>query len=546
MFRLPAVFQLIISLFLHTHDNEDLLDQQFTAKSPWNSHNRAPTVRQVDLVVQNEDISPDGFLRSGVLVGDSFPGPLIRGIKGDRFRINVTNLLTDNETMEASTSIHWHGIHQTHTNWEDGSAGVTQCPIPSKHSFVYEFDVHHQAGTFWYHSHYSTQYCDGLRGPFVVYDPDDPHRHLYDVDDENTIITLADWYHLTSRLAMPPNSLPPLADSILINGRGRSPEGPKTPLAVINVEYGKRYRLRLIQMACDPNFNFTIDDHEMTIIEADSIATKPYTVDFLPIYAGQRYSLVLHANQPIDNYWIRANPNTVRAESGFRNSINSAILRYTGAPPMEPSPRRYPQARKPLVETSLKSLMNTKPPGQPYPGGADITINLQMAFDFETFLFTVNGAVFDAPKVPVILQILSGAENADLLLPKGSVYVLPPNKVVELSIPGTIEDLGGPHPFHLHGHDFYVIKPAYTNEYNFEDPVRRDTLNTGFEDSNATVRFTTDNAGPWFLHCHVDWHLEMGLAVVFAEDTRGTKIQSAHVPDTWRELCMDYDAVKKS
>lgn len=55
-------------------------------------------------------------------------------------------------------------------------------------------------GTFWYHSHLSTQYCDGLRGPFVVYDPNDPHASLYDVDDESTVITLADWYHTLARL----------------------------------------------------------------------------------------------------------------------------------------------------------------------------------------------------------------------------------------------------------------------------------------------------------------------------------------------------------
>lgn len=28
----------------------------------------------------------------------------------------------------------------------------------------------------------------------------------------------------------------------------------------------------------------------------------------------------------------------------------------------------------------------------------------------------------------------------------------------------------------------------------------------------------TDNPGPWFLHCHIDPHLEVGLAVVLAED----------------------------
>ncbi len=26
-------------------------------------------------------------------------------------------------------------------------------------------------------------------------DPEDPHLSLYDVDDESTVITLADWYH---------------------------------------------------------------------------------------------------------------------------------------------------------------------------------------------------------------------------------------------------------------------------------------------------------------------------------------------------------------
>ena len=55
-------------------------------------------------------------------------------------------------------------------------------------------------GTFWYHSHLSTQYCDGLRGAMVVYDPEDPHADLYDVDDESTVITLTEWYHTAARL----------------------------------------------------------------------------------------------------------------------------------------------------------------------------------------------------------------------------------------------------------------------------------------------------------------------------------------------------------
>ena len=29
-------------------------------------------------------------------------------------------------------------------------------------------------------------------------DPKDPHKSLYDVDDESTIISLSDWYHFAS------------------------------------------------------------------------------------------------------------------------------------------------------------------------------------------------------------------------------------------------------------------------------------------------------------------------------------------------------------
>lgn len=60
---------------------------------------------------------------------------------------------------------------------------------------------------------------------------------------------------------------------------------------------------------------------------------------------------------------------------------------------------------------------------------------------------------------------------------------------------------------HLHGHSFDVVRVAGSDEYNYDNPVRRDVVNIGTASDNVTVRFTTDNAGPWFLHCHIDWHL---------------------------------------
>ena len=118
--------------------------------------------------------------------------------KGEGFAINVVNELTDPE-MWLSTSVvctedsirkrrshllqHWHGIVQNGTNYVDGTSFVTQCPISQNNSFLHRFEAKNQAGTYWYHSHYSSQTCDGLRGPLVIYDPNDPYRQLYDVDD---------------------------------------------------------------------------------------------------------------------------------------------------------------------------------------------------------------------------------------------------------------------------------------------------------------------------------------------------------------------------
>jgi iron transport multicopper oxidase len=60
--------------------------------------------------------------------------------------------------------------------------------------------------------------------------------------------------------------------------------------------------MRMISMSCDPHFLFQIDGHSMTVIEVDGISHQPYTVDSIDIYAGQRYSFVLTANRPVDNY----------------------------------------------------------------------------------------------------------------------------------------------------------------------------------------------------------------------------------------------------
>ncbi|KAF9237146.1 laccase B [Melanogaster broomeanus] len=487
-----------------------------------------------ELKIENAVISPDGFGRNSIVVNGISPGMVLTATKGERFRIKVNNLLTD-EIMNKSTSIHWHGILQQHNNAMDGVAFVNQCPIAPGNSFTYSFTSADQAGTFWYHSHVRIQYCEGLRGALVIYDPHDPYLSLYDVDDASTIITLADWSATT----------PP--DSLAINGVGRYFGGPSTPLSVINVVKGKRYRIRLINMACTPDYLFSIDSHTFTVIEADGELTRPLVVDSIPISVGQRYSFILEANQTVDNYFIRVNPTSYT--SNFSNGLNSAILRYSGAPIEDPPTRTWPLAN-PLVESNLHPLSDPGAPGAPGVGKADINLNLVGHFNETSGKFDINGVTYLPPTIPVLLQILSGALTAAQLQPQGSVYTLPPNKVVEVSFPGTFL-INQSHPFHLHGHTFHVVRSAGTADYNYVNPVIRDTVASGGLSDNVTVRFTTDNSGPWFLH----W----GLAIVFVEDAPGTAMSNPvnsnkHGPSGfgecalivlaghWSKLCPIYDS----
>jgi iron transport multicopper oxidase len=498
---------------------------------------QAATVRRT-LNIVNREFAPDGFSRPTVLANGIYPGPLITGNKGDNFKLNVANRLTDNRMLR-STSIHWHGFFQAGTSWADGPSFVNQCPIAANHSFLYDFNVPDQAGTFWYHSHLSTQYCDGLRGAFIVYDPRDPLRRLYDVDDASTVITLTDWYHVPA----PSAGKFPTPDSTLINGKGRFNNAgnvdTSVELAVVSVRRGTRYRMRLVSLSCDPNYIFSIDNHMMTIIEADGILTDPLTVDSIQIFAAQRYSFILNANQAVGNYWIRAQPNL--GDGTFVNGLNSAILRYNGAPRVEPTTPEVPSVN-PMREENLHTFRTANPgaPGGPAPGAVDVPINLDLQFDLTALEFTVNSFTYRSPSVPVLLQILSGASDPRDFLPEGSVISLPGNSVVEVSIPGGV--IGGGHPFHLHGHVFDVIRSAGSTTYNYVNPVKRDVVNIGVLGDNVTIRFVTDNPGPWFLHCHIDWHLDVGLAVVFAEDVPRIP-ETNPVPDAWKELCPIYDSL---
>lgn len=60
-------------------------------------------------------------------------------------------------------------------------------------------------------------------------------------------------------------------------------------------------------------------------------------------------------------------------------------------------------------------------------------------------------------------------------------------------------------------HNFDVVRSAGNSTYNFVNPVRRDVVSAGLAGDNVTIRFQTDNAGPWILH----WFVAPFLGLTF-------------------------------
>ncbi|KAF7356197.1 Laccase 2 [Mycena venus] len=562
----------------------------------------------VTLDIINANLAPDGFLRSTVSANGTFPGPLIRAVKGDTLRVTVNNKLTD-PTMRRSTTLDFDGIFfDTPNSFNEGTPFVTTCPFGPNVSYTYVLPLGEQTGTYWYHSQLSMQYADGLRGPLIIYDPNDPQAHLYDVDDESTIWFISDWWH-NSTLPMLQSYLQtqiiPVSDSGLFNGAGRYNGGPVTPYAVSTVTKGKRYRMRLINASARSDFTVSIDNHTMTVIGTDGVATVPHTVNVIDMLAGQRYDIVVNtryallplfpgvikskcalcesvrlsrpsattstirmygkmgteANEiyvaftpqpgPIDdlrlndigNYWI----NTILGGGSPRHNLNlnvtfgRGILRYEGADIAEPTgpmtlgpvdPNRIP-----LNEWELVPLVPIPAP----PADVELTFVTSMTpnasspsgFDSK---WNINNVSYVSPEVPTLLKILEGANSDADFNKTENTFVLPANKVIQVTFPPSTED--ELHPFHLHGNNFWVIKSNGSDTINEVNPIRRDVVGAGA--GGTILRFTTDR--PWFFHCHIFWHMNAGLASVMAAGPNETRA-AVHTTGAWDDLCDAYNAL---
>lgn len=158
------------------------------------------------------------------------PGPTIEVNQGDKVRVVFENRLPE------MTAVHWHGFEVPMEM--DGSVGLGQDPVPPGGKFVYEWELH-QAGTFFYHSHFAMQEMMGMLGLFIMH-PKDPYQPHCDRDFG---VILQEWALLPNNTV--PNTLSMEFNWLTFNGKS----GPATTPMI--VKQGERVRIRLINIGMD-------------------------------------------------------------------------------------------------------------------------------------------------------------------------------------------------------------------------------------------------------------------------------------------------------
>lgn len=504
-----------------------------------------PRTRRYSLTAAWKVGAPDGFRRRLIAINGRMPGPTLRCVVGDRLIIRVHN------KVDAPMTLHWHGILQRGTVVMDGVPGVTQRALQPRSSQLYDF-VCPTPGTFWYHSHFKGQYIDGMKGALIIRDPSLPRFPA------ETTVQLSDWYHIESSVLMREYLSPasggnePVPISALINGVGQANcTGRGCRCAVIPAHPGSCKHpatlLRLINTAAFAQFQFSVDNHRLIVVSLDGLTVQPsQPLRGVVLNAGQRVGVLVCPDGPRRRLadwqpaWVRAHMIQSVFASDSPDPTVLGVLQYGRR---TSRPRRLPTTQPTELKLSevmgdtaaagvdpylLRPLSPQEPP--------EPTQEMQLVIDFynDPCANCTNWAHFNN----ISMQLPDGGGSpgtpsmVESLLANRS---LPPNKdfgyhVEQLQAGAVVQVVinnhdTGEHPLHLHGHWFWVMAHGRPQAGDYDAatdqlerwPLLRDTA-TVPAGSWMVLRFVATNPGVWIFHCHIDWHLGAGLALVFAYD----------------------------
>ena len=525
-----------------------------------------PTVlagSEFDLFIDQTPVNLTGRARTALTVNGSLPGPLLRWREGDTVTLRVKNRLGE------PTSIHWHGILLPSTM--DGVPGLSFKGIEPGGLYVYQFKVK-QYGTYWYHSHSGLQEQQGVYGPLVI-DPKEPEPYSYQRDyvvmlsdwtDEDPVALMktlkkqSDYYNLHkptlgdfirdvgkqgwsataadrlmwAQMKMNPTDLADVSGetyTYLLNGQ---PPGQNWTGVF---KAGETIRLRFINGSAMTYFDVRIPGLKMTVIAADGQPVKPVSVDEFRIAVAETYDVLV---EPV------AEAYTLFAQSMDRTGYaRGTLARQMGAtasvPLLDPRPWLT------MEDMGMGGMDHGAMADMPGMEGMDHSAMGAMAMQKHPASEQNNALVdmqamnpvpkLDDPGIGLRHNGRRVLTYADLRSTFEDPDGRDPSRTVELHLTGHMEkfawsfngvkfsdaeplqltygervrvvlvnDTMMAHPIHLHG------LWSDLEDENGQFLVRKHTIDMP-PGSRRSYRVTADALGRWAYHCHLLYHMEMGM-----------------------------------
>ncbi|TYJ97586.1 Laccase-10 [Cucumis melo var. makuwa] len=422
--------------------------------------------------------------KSIVTVNGKFPGPRIVAREGDRLLIKVVNHVPNN------ISIHWHGIRQLRSGWADGPAYITQCPIQSGQSYVYNYTIIGQRGTLFWHAHISWLRST-LYGPIIIlpklgvpYPFPKPHKEMP--------IIFGEWWNVDTEAvisqALQTGGGPNVSDAYTMNGlpgpfyncsaKGQGTFDNSTVAGILEYDGHQQKNPKKTLPIYKPNLPSLNDTSFVTNFtkKLRSLANSQFPANVPQKIDKKFFFTVGLGTNPCNN---NKKNQTCQGPNGtmFAASINNVS---------------FVMPNVALLQSHYKGQSNG-----------------------------VYSPFF--PNSPLIPFNYTGNPPNNTMVGNGTkVVVLPFNTSVELIMQDTSILGAESHPLHLHGFNFFVVGQGFGNfdpnkdpqNFNLVDPVERNTVGVP-AGGWVAIRFLADNPGVWFMHCHLEVHTSWGLKMAW-------------------------------
>ena len=524
---------------------------------------------EFDLFIGETPVNIIGSLRTALTVNGGIPGPLLRWREGDTVTLRVKNRLKD------MTSIHWHGIilpanmdgvpglsfrgiepngtyvyqfkvKQNGTYWYHSHSGFQEqvgvygpLVIEAKEPEPFEYDRDHVVMLTDWTDEDPAALMKTLKKQADYYNN---HKRtvgdfIKDVADKGWPATVAD-RKMWAEMKMNPTDIADVSGATytyLMNGHAPDSNWTGT------FKPGEKLRLRFINGSAMSYFDVRIPGLKMTVVAADGLYVKPVTVDEFRIATAETFDVIVEPTQ--DAYTLFAQsmdrtgyakgtlavrpglvapvpeldprPLVTMADMGMAGMDHGAMASMGDMAGMDHSKmsmggmggmgerQSHPatEFNNPLVDMQAMSTspklddpgMGLRENGRKVLTYSDLkstfedpdgrepsrTIELHLTGHMEKFSWSFNGVKF------------SDAEPLKLKYGERVRIVL-------------VNDTMMTHPIHLHG------MWSDLEDENGQFLVRKHTIDMP-PGSKRSYRVTADALGRWAYHCHLLYHMEMGM-----------------------------------